>query len=173
MMKIITNFRALLLLPTAMILASCLPSENPLSAPEKSKPDSRLIGEWVDAKGNISAFAAEEGPWMKMSADNMKDLRAFPTVLGKARFLNVKAEGNNVTGYLLIRYEIGKDGALTFFIADKEWIEEAIRSGEIKGEIKNDLPKLTDTTENIVHFIEKHGAEKVFSKKGKPLQRKK
>ena len=157
-------------LSAAMFLTSCLPSENPLSAPEDSKPDPKLIGEWVNEEGETMTFVAEEGPWMKMSSGDMKDLRVFPTVLGKAWFLNHElTKDDKTTGYFISRYEIGEDDTLTFWDVDDDLIDEAIRSGEIKG----DDQRVTDTTENLVRFIEKHGAEKVFSEKGEPFQRKK
>ena len=100
--------------------------------------------------------------------------RAFPTVLGDARFLNVlfpkdKEDSASKDCYFFYRYEIAKNGTLTLWAMNEELFSDAIRSGEIQGKITNENGKeekiLTDTSKNLSRFIEKHGAEKAFSEK--------
>jgi len=168
----------------SLALVSCLPSLNPLSSPETAQPDSRLEGVWAK-KGERTAalaFAADKGAWMWMTdfGGAIEKSRVFPTVLGDARFLNNlfpknedDAERKNC--YFFYRYEIGEDGTLTLWTMNEELFADAIRLGEIQGQITNENGKeekiLTDSSENLSRFIKKHGAAKTFSENAQTYHR--
>jgi hypothetical protein len=116
-----------------------------------------------------------------------EDYLIFPTVIGNKTFLNLfvdkgdelppplKVEGKDETGrdkkdgdeegwkaesvdsYTFYKYKLEGD-KLTIYAIDEEAKQKAINSGKIKGTIEqNGLGKLTDTAENVAHFVAEAG----------------
>ena len=177
-----------LALAVTVLLSSCIPeSVNPLGSPEPSAADARLEGHWrgFEAPGKSLIFTNKNAPWfhvaeidLREEAKDDKEYNVFPTKIGKAHFLNVRAfvkeEENGAAkenkNYWFVRYEIAADGTLSIWSMDEELVEKAIKAGKLKGTVedkKSDNEKirqvtLKDSTANLVKFIEKSGAEKLF-----------
>lgn len=187
-------FRKLALVLAACLLASgCDDSVNPLSDPDTSKVDERLIGLWRESTAEGDDFyhvgrAGEGFPkgmlrivttsHQKGTVTMGEDYLAFATVLGEKTFLNVIGGDQDecvrklnrkgwlpplVDGYTLMRYAF--DGEkLTLWGVDERAKETAIQSRKIKGLLKNDAPaKITDTTENLARFVVEAG-ERFFDR---------
>jgi hypothetical protein len=178
-----TRNALLLALCTAFLLTSCIPeSENPLSDPKNAQCDSRLLGTWVaeveDGEGNawlhfvegpdamteIVVVSHEKGKGADVSFYHM-----HPTPVGASWYMNIKpyapekfrtadiAEEMGSSGYLFANYEITAEGLLLIRLVGKD-LGEAVRAGKLRGEIKEskyfeDI-KITDSSENLVKFLE-------------------
>jgi hypothetical protein len=170
-----------LVIPAVLLfLAGCEDSKNPLSDPTTSKPDERLIGVWWDGseyyhighagkrfpKGvlRVVAVAQSEG-----DVEPPAEYLAFPTVLDDKTYLNVvsvekqvkrlDSEGwktEAVECYTIFKYQLDGDKLVVWMI-DAKAMEQAIKSGKIKGVIEKDLPKFTDITENVARFVAEAG----------------
>ena len=89
----------------SLLLMSCIESENPLSDPQKSKPDDRLTGVWrfrgdsgemnyyhighVGEKLPASVMQVIFVQHMTDGRMGSRDLLAFPTTIGDKNYLNV------------------------------------------------------------------------------------
>lgn len=166
-----------------VMLASCVPeSVNPLGSPAPSAADSRLEGNWLEIKNpqNSLVFTGTEAPWLQvLCADISKEAKedeeynVYPTTIDKAHFLNVRGFEKDDSGnrkesaeFLFLRYEIDADGNLSIWSMDEDIVVKAIKAQKLKGSVQSkDGDKtviLKDSTANLVKFIEKTGAEKLF-----------
>jgi hypothetical protein len=113
----------------------------------------------------------------------------YVTTIGDQTYLNVKMvdkdhkDGMPVT-YLFYRYKIASDGTLHFWPMGQDEMADFVRTGKIKGTVHQDAhpmmsgnpPKpdvdvhLTDSSENLVKFIVRHGAD-AFGDETEPLTR--
>jgi hypothetical protein len=161
-----------------LFLAGCENSKNPLSDPTTSKPDERLIGVWWNGgeyyhighagkkfpKGvlRVVAVAQSEG-----DVDPPSEYLAFPTVLGDRTYLNVAMASDEkqlkrldeegwktdlVDCYMFLKYQLDGD-KLVLWVINAKAMERAIKSGKVEGVIEKDMPKFTDTTENVTRFV--------------------
>ena len=170
-------------LALTLLLASCVPeSVNPLGLPEPSAADSRLEGNWLEIKNpqNSLVFTGKEAPWLRVlctdiskEAKDDEEYNVYPTTIDKAHFLNVRGFEKDDNGnrkesaeFLFLRYEIAADGNLSIWSMDEDIVVKAIKAQKLKGSVQSkDGDKtviLKDSTANLVKFIEKTGAEKLF-----------
>jgi hypothetical protein len=106
------------------------------------------------------------------------DLLVFATTLGKNRYLNVtgfspenqkkvqdgKWDPSMAEGYFIFKYEI-RDKKLILAGMDPEQKEKAIKTGKIKGDIKDKNNRITDSTENFARLVAAPAAENLFVSK--------
>jgi len=159
------------LILTMLLLASgCDDSKNPLSSPEASKLDERLLGIWryQEEDGEVVYYhvgqAGEKFPGGMMriitvrhersKVDSPEECLAFSTSLGDKDYLNVVLEGDKKQVKLLNEkgwnadavdgYTLVKyqvDGDKTrVWLTDDDAKKAAIRSGKIKGVIEANKP---------------------------------
>jgi hypothetical protein len=173
---------ALFGLAVCFFALGCDDSKNPLSDPQKSKADEKLIGVWRHrTKDGEETFyhvgrAGDKFPKGMMRIVEIAHAKgevgppteylAFPTVVGDKKYLNVVWEeklvrqldengwkADGIPGYSFVKYQlVGND--LTVFLMDDPAKAKAIKDGKIKGEKHgNDLAMFTDSTENVARFI--------------------
>jgi len=140
----------------------CDDSKNPLSDPQKSKVDKKLIGVWRNpTKDGEETFyhvghAGDKFPKGMMRVVEIDQTEgelappteylAFPTVIGSKTYLNVVWEEklvrqldqkgwkvDMVAGYSFVKYQFDGD-KLTVFLVDDAVKAKAIQDGKIKGE---------------------------------------
>jgi hypothetical protein len=107
----------------------------------------------------------------------------FITRTGMNNYINVryedieKSEAEKEKGFMFVKYSLSDDNSLSLFQFDPEIIKSAVQSGKLKGEVyyrettpnpasENggkekiiDSVKITDTSENIIKFINTEGAK--------------
>ena len=162
-------------------------SNNPLSDPQKSKADERLVGEWLNrgSDGDVyyhARHAGEKLPACMMRVVGVKhskgkvepaeEFLVFPTFLGDKTYLNVVVLGKDdklsksldEKGWKAeavdsyMLYKYKFDGdKLVMYGIDEEAKRKAIKSGKVKGTVGNNSAKFTDTTENVAHFVMEAG----------------
>jgi hypothetical protein len=189
----------LLVAAFSLLLTSCFDTKNPLSDPQKSKPDDRLSGVWRfrGDSGEMNYYhighVGEKLPASVMQVifvQHMTDgsvesdkLLIFPTTIGDKTYLNVaEADASQlklleekgwtneaVKSYLILRYQITGD-TLTIQWIDSDAKKRAVEAGKIKGTIEKDQGHFTDTTENLAKFVAEAGDD-LFSKDGLRLER--
>jgi hypothetical protein len=167
-----------------LLLTGCEDSKNPLSDPQTSKADERLVGMWRD-QGGVWYFVGHAGKQFPDSVMRVVEIThkegkveppeeylIFPTVLGDKTYLNLVMDGDKgqvkrldkdgwkadaVDCYSFLKYQWDGDKMVLRPI-DEEAKEKAIKSGKLKGVIENDNPaKFTDTTENVACFVAEAG----------------
>jgi hypothetical protein len=143
-----------------LLLSSCVTdSVNPLSSPDLSQADQRLVGDWrggTDSDRNICRFSITTAPWMHVvitpeqtdagNRPSMIDRKPeeydfFSTVIGKDTFLNVVMVGKNdknrtVKTYVFLRYKFLSDHILNMWMMSQDLPAAAIRAGKLKGLVK-------------------------------------
>jgi hypothetical protein len=170
-----------------LLLTGCGDSKNPLSDPQASKPDERLVGAWRWDDSNFHVgHAGKKFPNSMMRvaiAKNKKgkpelseQLLIFPSVVKHKTYLNVIDEkgyqdkfsqdkgwnAEAVDCYWILKYQVDGDKLLVWPI-DLTAKQQAIRDGRIKGVIEKDKPDIfTDTTENVARFVAGE-ADRLFS----------
>jgi hypothetical protein len=181
-------------------LTGCDDSKNPLSDPQTSKPDERLVGVWrlAEEDGGLTYYhvgrAGEKFPDGVMRVayvrhENGKvgrpgEFFAFPTVLGEKSYLNVVAanaqwekpsvekgwKAVQVESYFLFKYQVEGDKLLLWAV-NSNVKKQAIKDGKIKGVIEEGIStKFTDTTGNVARFVAEEG-DGLFSSKPMRLER--
>lgn len=119
-------------------------------------------------------------------------LNMFPTKIGQDSYLNIKAEelfqeiSSHDNGYIFAKYELSGNKKLAVYCMDDEPIAKAIQSGKLKGKItyenliaseegigdsqkkfqkKIKCMQITDSSENILRFIQNSDPHELFPKK--------
>jgi hypothetical protein len=189
----------LLVAAFSLLLTSCFDTKNPLSDPQKSKPDDRLSGVWrfrgdggemnyyhighVAAKLPASVMQVIFVQHMTDGSIESDKLLIFPTTIGDKTYLNVaeatpslltqleeKGWTNEaVNSYLILRYQITGD-TLTIQWIDRDAKKRAVEAGKIKGTVEKDQGHFVDTTENHAKFVADAG-DSLFSKDVLRLER--
>lgn len=174
---------------TLLFLSACFPTAtNPLSEPEKAKPDERLSGIWrcEQEKEVIFWFIAEPsslnaqpgvveltvlhvGPDGRVFQRDDR-LSLFASRIGDHSYLNMTAPRQvakeSEAGYLLFRYVVQGDQLTANRMADAP-IRKAIEQKAIKGEIRGATVVIDDTTDNLHRFVKKSNAAELFPDAGK------
>ena len=177
-----------IVIPAALLsLTGCDDSKNPLSDPQTSKPDERLIGVWreqgTDGQGTYYHVgrAGEKFPagmlriveitLTKGKLESPVEYLAYPTVLGDKTYLNVvllepeeiKRLGEKgwnadaVDSYTFLKYQVDGDKLLVWLIDDAAK-KRAITEGKIKGVIVPNKPAMfTDTADKVARFVAEAG----------------
>ena len=168
------------------LFASGCDSKNPLSDPQTSKADERLVGVWRDRSDDGDTYyhvghAGEKFPAIMMRVVMIKhskgeveppgEFLAFPTVIGDKTYLNVVIgkddklikslddkgwKAAEVENYLLLKYQFDGDKLLMLGI-DGDAKKKAIKDGKVKGTVDDNSAKFTDTTENVARFVTESG----------------
>jgi hypothetical protein len=169
------------------VVASCVDSHNPASDEKTSKIDERLIGEWKieEDNDNESLWKVTKNKDVKNALDlKMPDPNApehlpmFITTIKSKGYLSIcisekdpKAkdsgkeakEREEEVGYNIIQYEFLDNDTLVVRAMASEAIIKAIRDKQLVGKIDKEddeeTPKITDTTEGIVRYLEAHADE--------------
>jgi hypothetical protein len=177
--------RILLLLAVCLLAAGCDDSKNPLSDPQKSKPDTRLAGVWRERDKNGDVIYYHVGtiggklPRSVMGVVQVKHLSGgdiqppgwlliFPAAVGDKTYLNMtdgdqeqieKKGWKSVKSYFLLKYKVEGD-KLVVWRMDAEAKKQAIKAGKIKGLIEEEdgaRVVFTDSTENVARFVAQAG----------------
>ena len=169
-------------LAVCFLALGCDDSKNPLSDPQKSKADEKLIGVWRHRTGDGEETiyhvgrAGDKFPKGVMRIVEISHAKgevappteylAYPTAIGGKTYLNVVWEeklvrqldengwkGDGIAGYTFVKYAFDGD-KLTVFLMDEPAKAKAIKDGKIKG-VKNgnDPAMFTDSTENVTRFV--------------------
>ncbi len=145
------------------LLAGCIDSEAPLSDPEKSKPDEKVLGKWIyEEKGasqgqiTIEKVGAAGFPPGIMTLTMRPRTRSaiskvgfvFSSELKGKTYLNVFGRmvdapakiptWNQVRagGFSILKYAV-KEDTLTFWVVDDESpLKTAVKNGRLKGTIR-------------------------------------
>jgi len=119
-------------------------------------------------------------------------LTVFPTIINGKGYLNVNVEdlfeefSEDISGYIFMKYELLDKNTLTLSFLEEKPIVEAIKSGKLAGEItyeKKDIKKgdeggssqqskkktikcakLSDSSDNILKYIQSVDPDKLFPK---------
>ncbi|MEN6407899.1 MAG: hypothetical protein ABFC77_15705 [Thermoguttaceae bacterium] len=195
------------LLPVfCFLMASCIDSKNPLCPPKTSKADPALKGVWRmthdDGQVEYCHVGAASGKFpagvLRLvlinqdkdgSIERPTEILAFPTSIGKNRYLNVVVTEDEkldlltkngwnpelVHGYFILKYRI-QDDVLTLWNMDQDAKRRAIEAGTIQGEIgKKDSTIgqsvcFTDTPEKLTALLTSPEGDKLFNKSPEGLQ---
>jgi hypothetical protein len=159
----------LIALLCCLLLTACYPeSKSPLTDENNSQPDKDLIGVWRGkiendlvyfhfAKGKKNEINGVEIDHQTDSGLKVTAYDIFCTKIGESKYLSVHEVGEKKpAGYLFFKYAISNKKLMFWAIDDKK-LAEAIKSGALKGEVKENSVisdvKIDDTTANIINFI--------------------
>jgi hypothetical protein len=165
-----------------LMLTSCIDSETPLCEPDKTKADDELAGLWRTKldDGTVEyyhvALAGDKFPesvfrivaiihTKKGTLSPPMELLAYPTVVGKNRYLNVAVVNSaniahmaktgwdraNVKGYFIVKYELNGD-SLALYTMDRDAKRAAIESDAIMGKT-GDQPVFTDVAPKLIELL--------------------
>lgn len=175
-----------LLLAALVALAGCLPvSRNPLSDPDDAVADARLDGVWYGRSGKDTVylhFVAGSGASRDVvEVDHEKTgdahaliYTAFPSTLGKVRYLNIREKSAPDKPYYLARYQLTGSGTMTIWLMGESAAARAVKGKKIAGKIimkdaDSDKPTrditLMATTEELAAFVRKSDPEVLFAEK--------
>jgi hypothetical protein len=176
----------------SLVLSGCAMSQNPLSSPEKSRPDEGLCGCWkaLNEKHQqdcpslllIGKSPEPDCPAAMMTItitdfDRDKRLKVdsfscFPTRLGSHHYLNIVASQQleksfvDSAPYIFAKYDF-KDEKLRMCLIDLKGTQTAIEQGRLKGRIHSDglftsTITLTSSTEELRQFLADRGDSTMF-----------
>lgn len=181
--------------------ASCVPeTEALLSDPSSAKVDQRLLGDW-SAKdkservevtfrrrddGTMDLFWNEFKPG-KILPTTSVHYRAWRTDIGGHSYLNLSLvaprDKEHMARWTLASYEIGKGGALVFYVLDGKKLEKLIKAGALRGRLGTvkvpydgvyvsiGRPVIAMPREKLVAFLRDKGRGSIFMKGASVLQR--
>jgi hypothetical protein len=187
---------------SCLLLTSCVTdSVNPLSSPDKSRADERLVGDWrdgTDSDRSTCHITITKAPWMHVDIipdphssqanDVPESYDFFPSVIGKDTFLNIVSVGKDDKGaptktYQFFRYTVSDDHVLKVWGMSNKLTAAAVRAGKLKGLLKPsgytvDQPPrpdfdvtLQDTSANIATFIQGSNIDALFGGKATSYDR--
>ena len=162
----------------------------------REKPDDALSVWHLHYRGEKGASGgpALVTPWLEiLNIEHPRDkalggtaYRVLTTHLGAHDYMSILELGNVVSPenglvkpsagarakmYWLARYEIGGSGVLRVWMMNTKSVEEAIKAGKIRGQVKphkeGDDVLLTDSTEDLARFVTKSDPALLFA--GKPI----
>jgi hypothetical protein len=172
------------LLLSCLFVFGCTPlSEFPLSQPGEYEPDQRLVGIWLfkaDEKESYFHFSKERNGWSDMvvvSYDRQGKVsyaifNVFTTPIQSQRYMNINivnlgmASMEDVPSYILAKYEIIENDKLYIQLLSPDEVAQSIGDGVLQGEIKDIKDNeiyITDSSENLIKFIESSDMDKLFS----------
>jgi hypothetical protein len=143
------------------VFASCVDSKYPLSDEKTSKIDEGLIGNWeYNGTWKVSKSRDVKNALEVMSPESTAPGLAFTTTIGSGHYLSLgdkipTADAKKRVGqYNIYRYRITDKDTVEFRGMDSEVIEKAIAAKQLRGQIVDDEPVITDTPEAIAKYIE-------------------
>ena len=173
----------LFLAPLVLFAGCSLDLENPLSDPEKAKPDEKLIGKWVEDPDGRETFTVEKMTSPGYPPGVMKLILARPPESDQIGLifcteLNGKTYvhhcGRAVTdpkqllpwdkmrtqGFGVLKYSEKKDKVTIWTVADETVLENAVKNGKLKGTVRKrgsfdfgPAVKVTDTSAKLAEFV--------------------
>ncbi len=169
--------RYLLWVCLAAVLNGCIPySDNPLTAQDNQVPDPAILGTWfiheegetvflhigIDAKTKGLRVAMVE--FQKDGEVKTSELIGYTSRLENHTYINLRWDqpSDSEAGYLFIKYQVVGE-RIGLGLIRSEAVEKAIKEGLIKGKVdetqKFKSAQLTDSSEQLREFVEKHDAE--------------
>jgi hypothetical protein len=179
-------------------LTGCDDSKNPLSDPQTSKPDERLVGVWLERTDEGQTYwhvghAGKESPssvmrvvavkHTKENVESSEEHMLFPTVLKDKTYLNVVNDEESVQPlnkegwkpdlvecYTFLKYQLDGDNLVVWLI-DEDAKDTAIKGRKVQGKMRQRFSRFTDTTENLARFVAEAGDGLWNTKKPLRLER--
>lgn len=161
----------------ALALTSCgVPlSVQPLVPPNEGVLDRALLGTWEgsDSKGEHLTLSLEvkSGAVLRVTLPRGSEtpvvLEAHACKLGDTSYLNARfLDEGEPSHWLIVRYQVAKDGTLTLWTMDDAPVREALAAGTLKGKSAGDPPDylITDSVEKLRAFVRTHGVFEMFGK---------
>lgn len=174
-------WRIVLVFLSCLFLSACIESENPLSRPGEFENDSRLTGTWFtqnkEGSGYIHFSTSKEDGWIDIATVAFDDKRGldvdfckgFTTLLKNGKFLNVQCRSNlerepseKYSEFHILNYDISSENELRLRAWNGNHVQKNIKEGHIKGRKVKYHTTITDSTPNLVKFIEKSDIDQLF-----------
>lgn len=166
---------------SAIYLTSCCAFQNPL--PHNSAINESLFGDWVVYENDILkkqlSIWPSEGDWYMMVYVSDIDkgthdklgigyCKAFSSKLNTRTFFNVKVD--QCDGNLIVGYNLTEPNRLEIFLISDEKVKTLIKSGALKGEIKEgnilkgelDSVIVTAATDEIAKVLENTPQDQLY-----------
>lgn len=151
-----------------LLIAACgVPeSVNPLVPAEKGVLDKALLGTWVGGEKDdemVLNIAQKAGAVLLITSPRDEKtpivFEAHASVLDGVKYLNARAfeDGKPASNWLIVKYELAKDGSLTLYTMTDAPVREAFEKKSLKGEAKGSPAQLTitDSVEKLTAFMRK------------------
>ncbi|MDH5763325.1 MAG: hypothetical protein OEZ51_10105 [Nitrospinota bacterium] len=182
----------LVLILFCVVISACSAppfSKYPLSQPGKQPNDERLSEVWVYQENGRPIFvhiSKEQEGWLEGVIVGPKDegglglstFQMLTTQIGQDHFMSIrnirdfKKGATGVPGklepgegfYWIFLYKIAEDGNLYLRMMDDQYVEESIKSGQVKGSIDKEgsIITLTDNSENLIRFVKDSDKDQLF-----------
>lgn len=169
-----TTLKIFAVLIAILVLGGCvIESKKPLTEIGSEKLDNSIIGTWYWNEPNETGFVhiglnSEKRYKIVMVETNgsgdikTREFLAHSSALKTGRYLNVVSlEKSSSKAFLLIRYEVSKNG-LNLFLPDSSVFEKAVESKTLKAEFikgKNKGIVLQDSSKNLANFVVENDAQ--------------
>lgn len=176
----------------AVILSACVPeSVHPLSDPAQAKVDLRLVGLWsarMDDEDAFLHFIPGSDGWTEIvmvsyrngrEAGAWSAFRMFPSRIDGRDYMNVRfvaeaAERSESKLFLLARYQLSQDDALTIWSisgpAGRSAIEAGLEGSVRKSAFGDDI-LIEAKSEDLAEFMRRSNVEELFGNKIGPFRR--
>lgn len=160
----------------AAILNGCIPySDNPLTTADNQGPDPAILGTWFFSEEGETVFlhiGIDEKTkglrlvmveFQKDGEVKTSELIGHTSRLEKHTYMNLRWDQppDPEAGYLFVKYQVVGE-RIGLGLIRSEAVEKSIREGLIKGKIeetqKNKSAQLTDSSEQLREFVQKHDA---------------
>lgn len=173
-----------------IFLSGCFKSKLPLSNPESSQTDSKIIGAWhgvVEGQDVYLHVIPIAKTWMRLvhvshpkrgapEVGGADMLEMFLTEAGDKKFMNVQfrepKQGESNTGkgaeyyYWFFKYDVSKEGVLTIWELDYEMLKQTIDDKKLKGKswetTWDSNIYLDDTSESMLSYFKSDDSDKIF-----------
>ena len=175
-----------------LVLSACLPeSIHPLSDPAQAKVDARLVGLWSARKDNEDAllhFIPRPDGWTEIvmvsyrndrEAGEWSVFRMFPSRIDGRDYMNVQfiaeaAERSKSKRFLLARYHLSQDDALTIWSMSGPSAVFAIKAG-LKGSVRKgqfgDDILIEAKPAELAEYLRRSDIEELFDNSVGPFRR--
>lgn len=175
-----------------LILSACVPeSVHPLSDPAQAKVDVRLVGLWSARKDDGDAFLhfiTRSDGWTEIvmvsyrngrEAGDWSVFRMFPSRIDGRDYMNVRfiaeaAERANSENFVLARYHLSRDDALSIWSISESAGHTAIKAG-LEGSVRKALfgddILFEAKSEDLAEFLRSSNIEELFDNMIGPFRR--
>ena len=169
--------RCLLLILLAISLVGCVPySDNPITEPNQQTMDSSIYGTWFWKEDNESGFihmGLDQKTKLlrvimvefdKDGGLKLSEFAGHTSSLADNKYLNLKwvIPADEEPGYLFVKYEVSA-GTFGISLMDNAAVEQAIKDGSLKGEVKEDdwfsSVHITEESKKLQEFVVKNDKE--------------
>ena len=170
----------------ALFAVSCgVESEQPLSDPAQSQPDSRLAGVWYDIDHDTPKqflhVVKQDKAWMDLvllghnkKGAELSHFRGFPTPTKERDYLNITGVEQRqdqtpaANRYLILQYVFSGPDTVSFWILEKGPMEKAIGQGQLQGRMEkgdkeeDEVLVLSDSGPQLLRYLQEHEADELF-----------